>query len=93
MKKVFAFILVLVLIVGVFTGCGKKFLDTADAEKIALQDLGIKAKNVDSIHTHGGQGESGPVYSVHIDYNGQTYEYIIQATDGQILSTDIVEGH
>ena len=93
MKKVFATILVLILVTGVFTGCGKKFLDTADAEKVALQDLGIKAKDADSIHTHGGQGENGPIYSVHVEYEGQTYEYIIQAIDGKILSSGTVEGH
>ena len=93
MKKVLAMILILILVVGIFAGCGKKFLDTAAAEKVALKDLGIKAKDADSIHTHGGEGENGPVYSVHVEYNGQTYEYIIQAMDGTILSSGIVDGH
>lgn len=93
MKKVLAMILVLVLVIGVFAGCGKKFLNTADAEKVALQDLGIKAKDADSIHTHGGESDNGSVYSVHVEYNGQTYEYIIQASDGTILSSGIAEGH
>lgn len=93
MKKVFAMILVLIMVFGVLAGCGKSFLDTADAEKVALQDMGIKAKDADSIHTHGSESENGPVYSVHVEYDGQTYEYIIQAIDGKILSSGIVEGH
>ena len=93
MKKVIAMILMLVLAAGIFAGCGKNFLSTADAEKVALQDMEIKAKDADSIHTHGGEGENGPVYSVHVEYNGQTYEYIIQAMDGTILSSGIVDGH
>jgi uncharacterized membrane protein YkoI len=55
--------------------------------------MGIKAKDADSIHTHGSESENGPVYSVHVEYDGQTYEYIIQAIDGKILSSGIVEGH
>ena len=93
MKKVFAMILVLIMVFCVLAGCGKSFLDTADAEKVALQDMGIKAKDADSIHTHGSESENGPVYSVHVEYDGQTYEYIIQAIDGKILSSGIVEGH
>ncbi len=93
MKKVFAMILVLIMVFGVLAGCGKSFLNTADAEKVALQDMGIKAKDADSIHTHGSESENGPVYSVHVEYDGRTYEYIIQAIDGKILSSGIVEGH
>ena len=93
MKKLIAIILLLTLSVSLLAGCGKQFLDTEDAQKIALKDLGIKEKDADGIHTHGGESANGPVYSVHIDYNGQTYEYIIRAVDGQILSKDTVEGH
>ena len=93
MKKLICFLLCAVMVLGIFAGCGKNFLSTADAEKVALQDMEIKAKDADSIHTHGGEGEKGPVYSVHVEYNGQTYEYIIQAMDGTILSSGIVDGH
>ena len=94
MKKVLIFILLLVLTVSLFAGCGNKdFLEAEDAQKIALKDLGIREQDADSIHVHVGQMEEGPSYSIHIEYQGQTHEYVILATTGEILSANIVEGH
>ena len=93
MKKLIAILLLLALSISLLAACGKDFLSAEQAEKIALKDLGIKAKDADNIHTHVGQVAEGPVYSVHVDYNGQTYEYVILAASGEILSSDIVEGH
>lgn len=93
MKKLLVFALVLAMVVSLFAGCGNKFLDSEAAQKVALKDLGIKAAEADSIHVHGGEQAEGPVYSIHIEYQGQTYEYVILAATGEILSTGIVEGH
>lgn len=92
MKKVLIFVLLLALTVSLFAGCGKKaFLESEDAQKIALADLGIKEKDADSIHIHVGEMAQGPAYSVHVDYDGQTYEYVILAANGEILSVDTIE--
>ena len=93
MKKIVAFLMVLALTVSLLAGCGNKFLDAEAAQKVALKDLGIKAAEADGIHVHGGEQAEGPVYSIHIEYQGQTYEYVILAATGEILSTGIVEGH
>ena len=45
MKKILIFVLLLALTVSLFAGCGKSFLSEQDAQKIALEDLGIKAKD------------------------------------------------
>ena len=89
MKKLLVFILMLALVVSFFAGCGNKgFLEAADAQKIALEDLGIKEKDADNIHVHVGDAEEGPAYSIHIDYNGLTYEYVILAATGEIVLVD-----
>lgn len=93
MKKILIFVLLLALTVSLFAGCGKSFLSEQDAQKIALEDLGIKAKDADSIHIHVGQIAQGPSYSVHVEYQGETHEYVILATTGEIISSDIVDGH
>ena len=85
MKKMLVFMLLLALIVSLFAGCGNGFLDANDAQKVALKDLGIKAKDAESIHVHIGEMPEGPSYSIHIDYEGLTYEYVILATTGEIL--------
>lgn len=93
MKRVLIFVLLLALTVSLFAGCGKAFLSDKDAQKIALKDLGIKEKDADGIHIHVGQQTQGPVYSVHVEYQGETHEYVILATTGEILSANIVDGH
>ena len=91
MKKALIFILLLAMVVSLFAGCGKDFLESEDAQKIALKDMGIKEADAESIHVHVGQMTQGPAYSIHINYEGQTYEYVILAATGEILSEGIVE--
>ena len=91
MKKALVLILLLALTVSLFAGCGKAFLDAEDAQKIALEDMGIKEKDADNIHVHVGDMAQGPSFSIHIDYQGQTYEYVILATTGEILIVDTIE--
>ena len=89
MKKIIAIVLLLTLCISLLAGCGNKaFIDANDAQKIALNDLGIKAKDADSIHIHVGQEAEGPAFSVHVDYEGLTYEYIILAANGEIKSVN-----
>lgn len=91
MKKVLIFVLLLALVMSLFAGCGKDFLESEDAQKIALKDLGIKEADADSIHVHVGQMTQGPAYSIHIEYEGITHEYVILAATGEILSVGTVE--
>lgn len=93
MKRWIAIVLLLVFALGLFAGCGKKFLTAEDAQKVALKDLGIKEKDADGIHVHVGESAEGPAYSIHIEYQGQTHEYVILAISGEILSAGIVDGH
>ena len=91
MKKVLIFVLLLALVMSLFAGCGKKFLESEDAQKVDLKDLGIKEADAQSIHVHVGQMAEGPAYSIHIEYEGVTHEYVILAATGEILSVGTVE--
>ena len=93
MKRFVAIVLLLVLTAGLLAGCGKNILTAADAQKVALKDMGIKEKDADNIHIHTGQSAQGPAYSIHVEYQGQTHEYVILAATGEIVSNGIVEGH
>ena len=90
MKKL-SLLLTIALLVSLFAGCGKKFLESEDAQKVALKDLGIKEADAQSIHVHVGQMAEGPAYSIHIEYEGVTHEYVILAATGEILSVGTVE--
>jgi len=87
-KKIITFALLAALLLSLFAGCGKNdFLTAEQAQKVALKDLGIKASQAESIHTHVGSDENGaPAYSIHITVDGEGYEYLIRAADGEILA-------
>ena len=93
MKRLTAIVLLFVLALSLLAGCGSKLLTSDDAQKVALKDLGIKEKDADSIHVHVGTAAEGPAYQIHVEYQGQTYEYMILAATGEILSTGTVQGH
>ena len=84
MKKLIVILLVLCL---VLPGCksGKSDLvSVEDAQKIVLEDLGVKADQA-TIHVHIGSGDV-PSYVVYATVGGHTLEYVIRAADGEILS-------
>lgn len=93
MKKIIAIILLLAMALSLLAGCGSKLLTSEDAQKVALKDLGIQENDADNIHVHIGNSPEGPAYQIHIEYAGQTYEYMILAATGEILSTGTVQGH
>jgi len=53
--------------------------------------MGYRESQVDEIHTHGGQYEGKPAYTVHIVVGGVDYEYVIRASDGEVLDSAIIE--
>ena len=85
-------IAVFLLIALLLAGCSEKTgpLSVADAEKVVLDHAGVK--RAESIHTHIVSGEENPCYSIHITIEGTSYEYLIDAITGEILSYG-VGGH
>lgn len=93
MKKTIAVLLVLTLMVSLLAACGQKYITSEKAEKIALKEMGVTGDEVDATHVHVAETADGPAYSIHVEYEGQTYEYVILAENGKILSSGTVHGH
>ena len=74
------------LLIALLAGCSEKTgpLSVADAEKIVLDHAGVK--RAESIHTHIVSGEENPCYSIHVTIEGTSYEYLVDAITGEILS-------
>ena len=83
MKRWIAMLLILAL---VLVGCTEKSgpLTAEDAQKIALDHAGVK--NAENVHTHVVSGEEHPCYNIHLTIEGVSYEYLIDAITGEILS-------
>ena len=83
MKKLMALLLVLAFIL---VGCAEKSgpLPAEEAQKIALDHAGVK--NAENVHTHVVSGEEHPCYNIHLTIEGVSYEYLIDAITGEILS-------
>lgn len=81
------------LLLCLFTACGSKdsVISTDQAQKIALEDAGLSAKDVDDVHTHVVDYENYPRYSVHITVGETEYEYVIDVVTGEILSANELE--
>jgi len=92
-KRLIALFLLAVLILPILAACGKTsaFVTPEQAQKIALKAMGYRESQVDEIHTHGGQYEGKPAYTVHIVVGGVDYEYVIRASDGEVLDSAIIE--
>lgn len=94
MKKRMTAVLVLAaLLLTLFTACGSKkssVLTAEEAQKIALESAGFSADQVSDVHTHVGNFQEQPCFSIHITVDGTEYEYVIAALTGEILASGIV---
>ena len=85
-KRIVSLLLVAVLAIGLLAACGKDGpLTTDEAIQVALDDLGVKEKNVDSADVHPTTADGEACYAVYISVDGQHWEYIIHGHSGQIL--------
>ena len=84
MKKVIAFALVACLLLALLSGCDNGQISAEKAQKIVLDDLGVSASDV-TMHTHATVYENEACYSIYVTVNGKTLEYILKASDGEIL--------
>ena len=85
-KRIFAFLTVLCLCVGLLAACGTN--DPISQEKavsIALKDAGYKEKDVEDIHVHIIEENGAPCYNIHFTVDGVSLSYNISVT-GEVLS-------
>lgn len=86
-KRIIASVLLVALTLTLFAACGKKSgaISTEEAQKIALQEIGRTAEDVEDIHIHATQHDGKPCYQVHITVDGEAaYVYIDQT--GKVLA-------
>ena len=83
MKRLIALALLLALIL---VGCGEKDgpLTVEEAQQVALDHAGVKS--AENVHTHVISDREHPCYSIHLTIEGVSYEYVIDAITGEILS-------
>lgn len=87
-KRMTATLLLVALSLTLFAACGKKnaTITTAEAQKIALKEIGMTAAEVDDIHVHATQYEGAPCYQMHITAGDDVFYVYIDQT-GKVLHT------
>ena len=85
-KSVISLVLVMVMVLTLFAACGNKtsVLSEKEAQKKALESLGLTAKDVTDIHTHIAGGDV-PGYSFHITCGDEEYSVVIDAVTGEVV--------
>ena len=89
-------IIVLIALIAIFAGGGNDGgpLDTDDAKKVVLNDLGVKESKVDSLHIHTTEEDGIPCYLIYVTCNGENWEYLINGLTGEILDKEASDsGH
>ena len=84
-KRIIASLLLVVLCLSLFA-CSKtsETISTAEAQKIALKEIGMTAAEVDDIHVHATQYEGVACYQMHITAGDDVYYVYIDQT-GKVL--------
>lgn len=87
-NRLISFLLLAVLCLSLLAACGNDSVPITEktAISIALKDAGLSENQVEELHAHVAAGAESPSYSIHFDYNGRQYEYVIDARNGDILS-------
>ena len=84
--RLIALVLVAVLMLGIFTACGKSGAITeAQAQKIALEAAELTEDEVSDVHTHVTTIDGIPCYSVHITSDRGEFSLVINASTGEIM--------
>ena len=86
-NRIIATLLLVVLCLCLFA-CGKKntTITTAEAQKIALKEIGMTAAEIDDIHVHATQYEGVACYQMHITAGNDVFYVYIDQT-GKVLHT------
>lgn len=93
-KRIFSLFMICVMLVGIFAACGKKGpITQEEAQKIAITQANLNEKDVTDIHVHIISDNGIPCYSVHISSANGDYSYVINASDGTVLSGGEGSGH
>ena len=85
-KRIFAILTIVLILVGLLAGCGKKGPVTQqEAQKIALDHAGLKASDVSDVHVHIVEEQGIPCYSIHITTDSGDFSVVINASTGEVM--------
>ena len=85
-QRIFALIMVCVMLVGVLAACGSKGpVSQEKAQKIALEYAGLKASDVSDAHIHVTEKDGIPCYSIHITTADKEFSILVNATTGEVV--------
>ena len=85
-KRILSILLLTVLILSLFTACGKSGAITAEeAQKAAFADAGVSASEATDVHVHVMDKDGIPCYSIHFSAGGNAYSVLISAADGSVV--------
>lgn len=96
-RAVISTILIVVLILAIAAAIGavifnNVFVGKDEAKKTALKDAGLSESDVSGMHVDFDYDDGRFEYEVEFYSDGVEYEYVIQASDGGIISRDIDGG-
>ena len=85
-NRIVALVLAVLMVLTLFAACGNKtsVVSEKEAQKKALESLGLTAKDVTDIHTHIAGGDV-PGYSFHITCGDEEYSVLINAVTGEVV--------
>lgn len=91
-KRMIAFLLLAVMLLGALAACGKNEpLSDEDVKQIVIDHIGAEGREITDIHSHIAETDDGQVcFNVFVTVKGKSYTYQVHAVTGEILS--VTEG-
>lgn len=90
MKKLIVALLVITVLLS-FAACGSKNKVLTQEEAIAVALKNANLKDYDDAHAHITTEDGAVCFSIHITVGETTYNYVIAAQGGEILSSGVEE--
>lgn len=85
-KRITSVLLLVCLMMALLAGChSNKALTREDAEKIALEDMGLVSTQVQGLDTHVTTHDGEACCSVYVTVGTEQTEYLIHGKTGEIL--------
>lgn len=91
MKKYIAATLISITVLATLTGCNEGDVGKDKATQIALEDAGLAESDVSRLYVSKDKDGGKTIYEVQFTTENTEYDYEIQASDGDIITSDVKE--
>lgn len=89
MKKVIAAAALSLSLTAIFAGCGSKDIGQAAAKEAAFNDAGVQESDATRLKVSKDRDDGKTIYEIDFDINEKEYSYDIDASNGDILKSDV----